>query len=233
MAFSALDARLALAASFVRPGAVLADVGTDHAYLPAFLLSEKRARYAYCTDIADSPLSVARNNLETLGLAEYASFLCTDGLAGLEDAGITDVTICGMGGDTIVHILSKAPFLCVPEVRLILGPMTHAERVRAFLDENGFRTVGEAYGEAAGHAYVTICAEYDGRTRLRSDAQRETGDPQDVVAGRDVFFSVIQRKYEAAKRRALARASAGLSSADERELICRVETILKEREKLS
>ena len=80
----------------------------------------------------------------------------TDGLAGLGEAGITDVAICGMGGELIARILSDAPFLKKEETRLILQPMTRPAAVRSYLAENGFVIDEERLCTAAGKAQINI-----------------------------------------------------------------------------
>ena len=138
------DERLCTAASFVRQGAVLADVGTDHALLPVFLCESGRIKKAYATDIAKGPLEAARRHIEESGLSGSVIPVLTDGLDGLENEGITDVTVCGMGGELIAAIIDRAPFLKRENVRLILQPMTRQADLRRYLAENGFSLDEEA-----------------------------------------------------------------------------------------
>ena len=79
-----LGARLAAAASFVRPGAVLADIGTDHAYLPARLLLDGTCRFAAASDLRPGPLENARRTAERYGVARRMTFLLGNGLEALD-----------------------------------------------------------------------------------------------------------------------------------------------------
>lgn len=175
MTFDSLDARLSCAASFVRAGAVLADVGTDHAYLPIALLSRGAIAFAYAADIADGPLATAREHLE--GCAAEDPTLCdrirlvlTDGLAGLDAVtpAPTDISICGMGGELIARILADAPFVKNPDIRLILQPMTMQPVLRRWLADNGFFVEHETLCTANGKLYSVLCCHFSGeKTVLR------------------------------------------------------------------
>ena len=103
---SAINARLLSAAELTRQDATFADIGTDHAYLPLFLLDEGRIKYAYCCDINEGPLDSARRNAEERGRLDKCEFILTDGAAVLSGKGITDYAICGMGGGDLHHHLS-------------------------------------------------------------------------------------------------------------------------------
>lgn len=167
--------RLAWAAKYCRQGAVFADIGTDHAYLPVFLLKEGRISRAHASDVAVGPLSRARETVAAHGLGERVTFHLTNGLWGLEDLGLTDIAICGMGGETVAEILRAAPFVQREGVRLILQPMTKAALLRRALGEMGFRIVEEAYVPEEGKLYAVLCAEYDGRRRVLTPLEAEIG----------------------------------------------------------
>ena len=103
------DSRLRAAAGFVRQGAVFADIGTDHAYLPVFLCREKRVCHAYACDIVEGPLKSAVAHIEESGFRDLITPVLTDGLTGLDDKGITDIAICGMGGELIADFSPALP----------------------------------------------------------------------------------------------------------------------------
>ena len=170
MTGSALNARLLSAAEFVRQNATFADIGTDHAYLPLFLLERGRIKYAYCCDINEGPLASARRNAEECGRLSDMDFILTDGAKVLVGKGITDYAICGMGGELIADIISAAPMMKKAGVRLILGPMTRPEAVRRVLFDLGFKILSEYFVTDAGKHYVTLLAEYTGESESYSEA---------------------------------------------------------------
>ena len=165
MSNTVLDARLGSAAELVRQGAVFADIGTDHAHLPIFLLKEGRIDRAVCADINPGPLASAEKNVAECGFSDRVELVLTDGAAALADKGITDYAICGMGGELIADIIAAAPRLFDPEVRLILQPMSRQELLRSALAERGFDILAERYSLADGKYYVCILAAYSGNVR--------------------------------------------------------------------
>ncbi len=204
---TALDDRLLSAAEFVRQGACFADIGTDHARLPVFLLSCGRVARAYASDIAEGPLASARQTVAESGVTGCA-VLQSDGAKRLAGLGITDYAICGMGGELIVDIIAGASHLFDPAVRLILQPMTKGHVVRAFLAERGFAVLGESHAVAAGRAYVCICAEYTGVPYRLSFAEEQVGrgllekKPKTpaAIAYISERLSSLRKEYEGALR---------------------------------
>ena len=168
-----LDPRLAAAASYVRPGSVLADVGTDHAYLPVSLLLEDVIRFAVVSDINEGPLERARLNAAKYGVTDRMRFVLTDGLEGLEPErdGVDDIAICGMGGELIARIVGGSDYTRKPGVRLILQPMSSPEELRSFLAESGYAILDERLCRAAGKIYACLSVEYDGIRREYTPAE--------------------------------------------------------------
>ena len=146
----ALNARLLSAAELTRQDATFADIGTDHAYLPLFLLDTGRIRYAYCSDINEGPLASAKRNAEERGRLSDTEFILTDGATVLAGKGITDYAICGMGGELIADIIDRAPHLKDSNVNLILQPMTKQEKLRTYLASSGFSVTNESYSYDGG-----------------------------------------------------------------------------------
>ena len=170
-----ISPRLLSAADFVRQDAILADIGTDHAYLPLFLLSEGKIRKAFCSDVNEGPLASAKVNAEAAGLLDRVEFTLADGADALSGKGITDYAICGMGGELISDIISRASDMRDPSVHLILQPMTRRGALAHFLYENGYEIIAEEYSKDAGKFYVTLLVSYSGECRSIDELEAEFG----------------------------------------------------------
>lgn len=155
-----IGGRLLSVAKFVRQGATFADIGTDHAYLPVFLLLSGTVRHAVCSDINEGPLENAKKTALEYGVVDRVTLTLADGACGIEKYAPTDVAICGMGGELIARIIDDAPYLRTRGVRLILQAMSRQEVLREYLNSNGFSVVGEDYAIEAGKSYSVIAAEY-------------------------------------------------------------------------
>ena len=165
-----LDPRLRLAADFVREGSRVADIGTDHAHLPIALVQEGRCPSAIASDIRQGPVDNARRNIEQAGLDGVISVRLGDGLHTVRSDEVEDILIAGMGGETIAAILDEAPWVQNARYRLILQPMTRAEKLRAYLFEKGFALHPEKTTRVGRHWYTVLCAEYTGQPTAASEA---------------------------------------------------------------
>ena len=219
-----LDARLSSAAKFVRQGAIFADIGTDHAHLPLFLLSEGRIERAVCSDINEGPLGSARQNAAAAGLSERIDFYLADGAQSLSGLGITDIAICGMGGELISDIIDRAPWLRTSFVRLILQPMTRVGELRSYLAAAGFSVTAEDYSSAQGKYYVTVVAEYTGERYTLTDTEVYLGMESVVAHKSAAYFGYLSSHALACRRRIEGRRAGG------RDTECD-EAILREIEK--
>ncbi len=224
---SALNARLLSAAELTRQGAVLADIGTDHAYLPLFLLSEGRISYAFATDVNKGPLASARANAEEYGLTEKMSFILTDGATALSGKGITDYTICGMGGELIADIVDRAPHLNDASINLILQPMSRQEKLRAYLLSHGFEIICESYSYDAGKYYVCLQATYTGKCREISEIEAHIGAKNAKIVNKDCQISYLETKIASMKRALDGKISAGKYNADEAKIIEEISEYIK------
>ncbi|MGN0478205.1 MAG: class I SAM-dependent methyltransferase [Hominenteromicrobium sp.] len=133
-----LGARLRMCADFVRPGARLADIGTDHGYIPIALLQSGKVPFAVASDINPGPLKSAEQHAAQYAAADRMRFVLCDGLHGVEPSEADDIVIAGMGGELILRIIGETPWLCTPEKHLVLQPMTTAAQLRTGLLERGF-----------------------------------------------------------------------------------------------
>ena len=126
--------RLRAVAARIPLGARVADIGTDHARLPVFLMQRGLVSSVLATDIHPEPLRRARRLLTRCGLEGVIPLVLTDGLSGLPLHDIDIVVIAGLGADTILDIWRKNP--PPAHVTGLLQPMSHAERLRAFFGES-------------------------------------------------------------------------------------------------
>ena len=168
-----LSERLWKIASFVPEGARVIDVGTDHAKLPVWLAETGRASFVFASDINAGPLEGACALIEKAGVRDRVALRLTDGLNGFcPDDGDT-VIIAGMGGETMVHILSEA--LWVRErCLLILEPQSRQNILRDWLYRNGFRVTRETLVEDAGRIYPILTVQ-GGSDRPYSEAELYIG----------------------------------------------------------
>ena len=157
-----LNKRLTLAAEMLGQVKSVADIGTDHAFLPIYLIKEGLAERVIACDIAEGPLSVAKANITKYGLADKIELRLANGLLGLEPNEVDAVTILGMGGETIADILTDSPWVKNPSVTLILQPMSCDDRLREYLLSEGFEIKSELGVESQGRFYTVMKVAFSG-----------------------------------------------------------------------
>ena len=160
-----LSKRLRMAAGLVRDGAVVADIGTDHAFLPAFLVASGKCPSAVATDLREGPLMNAAATVAMWHVADQVQLRLSDGLDALTPDDADDFVFAGMGGTLIAELLARAPWICDGAKRFIFQPMAHAELVRAFLLSQGFRIEREDACFDACRPYIAFSAVYDPQHR--------------------------------------------------------------------
>ena len=175
-----LTPRLRMAADLVPAGARLADVGTDHAYLPAALLLEGKLSFAIAADLRRGPLDRARATVREYGLAGKVAFRLCDGLTGIRPDEVDAVVIAGMGGETIAAILKDAPWTRERDLPLILQPMSSMPELRGWLQANGFYIAEERLvreGETLYTAFLVRAGEMPPLTPAELWSGRNSRDP--------------------------------------------------------
>ncbi|MBQ7801312.1 MAG: SAM-dependent methyltransferase [Oscillospiraceae bacterium] len=138
-----ISSRLLACAGFVAPGDRIADIGCDHGYLSIHLLTNGIATSAIAADVNEQPLRSAMGNAEKYGVRDKMTFFLSDGVRNIPRD--FDTLICaGMGADTMIHILTDAPWLKDKKYRLILQCQSKTHELRRYLSEEGWRVTEEA-----------------------------------------------------------------------------------------
>ncbi len=153
-----LSERLRTAAQYIERNSAVADIGTDHGYIPVFLALNNLARLIIAADLKIGPLARARASAEEYGVSNQIEFVQTDGLDGLEARGIDTIVIAGMGGETIAAILGKARWTKTARVRLVLQPQSKLSVLTDWLFNNGYEITDASLALSDGRIYTIILA---------------------------------------------------------------------------
>ncbi|TCV57693.1 tRNA (adenine(22)-N(1))-methyltransferase [Pseudomonas fluorescens] len=158
-----LSMRLERVAAHMPAGAHLADIGSDHAYLPVALLRRGVIATAVAGEVAWTPLRAAERTVGENGLEQRISVRLANGLAAIEpEDGITAISLCGMGGETIRDILDSGKARLNGHERLILQPNGGEQPLRLWLMENDYRILCEEVLRENRFYYEIIVAERAG-----------------------------------------------------------------------
>lgn len=163
-----LGNRLMTIALQIPPGHVVADVGTDHALLPIFLIKNKVCPKVIATDINLGPLTRAKNNIKAANLEKYIEIRLGPGLMPIKEQEVQIAVISGMGGDTIAKILKNSPEISCSLSSLILQPMTKVDVLRKELFDLGFVFLDEKVAKE-GEKYYQIIKVKKGKTIIPYD----------------------------------------------------------------
>lgn len=171
-----LDSRLSAAANLVRENTKFADIGTDHAYLPVFLIENGKINNAIAADLRKGPLENAKETVEAHNLTEKIELRLSDGLDNFSDGEVNEIAVAGMGGLLISQFVERTEWLKNGDIHLILQPMTHDEELRKTLFDNGFIIDNEVVAEDTDKLYIIISAYYYGDATAYTDL--------DLIVGR-------------------------------------------------
>lgn len=220
-----IDNRLELCAKMVSGLGTVCDVGTDHAYLPVYLIENKICKKAVASDINDGPLEYARQTLEKYNCVSEIEVVKSDGLENIDLSKISDVVIAGMGGETISEIL-KNEKRSLKGINFVFQPMTRAGFLRKWLYKNGFEIIREEAVVCERYTYTVINAVYTG-IKINIGLAAE-------IMGRINPETEAGKKYCENQHRKIMNIATGLSNAGKpeeseyyKEIAKRLETIMK------
>lgn len=208
-----LNNRLLAVASFIEKGSFVADIGTDHAYLPIWLLLNSIVSKVIASDNKAGPLNKAKQNIESYGLSGKIKLINTDGLCGIETFSPDTVVIAGMGGELIRDIIKKSPFVIRDHVKLILQPMTRAHVLRRYLYDNCFNITGEKLA-CDDRIYEIICSEYDGAKQIYSRVELLVGK-KNIEERAELLCRHIDRHLDVLKHKTEGYKRASLDASDD------------------
>jgi len=184
--------RLERVAANVPAGARLADIGSDHAYLPVALVRRGAITAAVAGEVATTPFHAAQRTVRDNGLEQQVTVRLADGLAAVEPHdGITAISLCGMGGETIRDILESGKVHLSGQERLILQPNGGEQPLRQWLMDNGYSILSEELLQENRFYYEIIVAERTGPV-LYSAEELYFG-PLQMQARSPVFIAKWQR----------------------------------------
>ena len=166
--------RLEAIGKLVPQGCVLADIGTDHAYLPVWLLEQGKIASAIAGDIAEGPCLAAKNTVSMHGMKGKVEVRLGSGLKVLQAGEADCIAIAGMGASTMIEILEADMPLAVEAKRLVLQPMAGAASLRKWLIQNGWCIVAEDLVDDGRHLYEIMAVER-GESEAFSNAVLEIG----------------------------------------------------------
>ncbi len=172
-----LSDRLKAVAALVKDGERIADIGTDHGYLPVYLCRRGKIKGAIACDINEKPLSSCKAKVEQEALCDVIDVRLSDGLESISPEEYDCVIIAGMGGELIADILSRES--AVKEKHIVLNPMTHPEIARKYLYDNGFEIDNDIVVRDGRHYYSVLDAHYTGKVEPKTRVDYFLGNIKD------------------------------------------------------
>lgn len=152
-----LSPRLKAVVDYINHGAFVADIGTDHGYVPVYLAQAGIASSIIASDISAGSLEAARRSAEIYGLTDAVKFIVAPGLSGIGQLDADTIVIAGMGGETISGILRDALWTKHQGIKLILQPQSKIDVLFKFLYDEGYKIIETKYVREKRKKYVVIC----------------------------------------------------------------------------
>lgn len=156
-----MSSRLHRVADMITPGMTVADIGTDHGYIPIYQVLTGRTGQAYACDVVEGPLGRARDNVKLYHVEDRVDIMLSDGLEVFKSEEVKlpeSIVIAGMGGCLICRILDNGMSVARKAKELVLSPHSEWYEVRSYLMSNGFSIIDEDMVKEDGKFYVIIKA---------------------------------------------------------------------------
>ncbi len=200
-----LNPRLAKIAELLPPCNCIADIGTDHAYIPIYTILNGKAKCAIASDINRGPVMRAKANAQHYGVSDKLSLRLGGGLETLEPNEADVIVIAGMGGILISDILENSKTVAGSASYLILQPMTAAKELREYLCLRNFTIEAEVLTAEDEKIYNILCVKVGGKTEYSE---------KELILGRglDKTAPDLYSKYFAGIQKKLKTRLAGLKS---------------------
>ncbi|HYE12596.1 MAG TPA: class I SAM-dependent methyltransferase [Patescibacteria group bacterium] len=177
-----LTPRLQAIADSINQYEILADIGTDHAYLPIYLMLNEKIKKAIATDINKGPIDIAQERIRKYKLEDKIETRQGSGLTVLEPQEADAIVIAGMGGMLIADIIEQSKDVAVAAKVLVMQPMLDSGKLRTYLMQNGFEIFEEELAKEDKKVYEIIWARY-------------TGKSVEVTSMMDIGPIIIEKKH--------------------------------------
>lgn len=195
-----ISKRLTAVSGLITPGFRLADVGTDHGYIPIKLVLSGQIPSSIAMDVNQGPLERAKNHIREYGLEDQICTRLSDGLERLKPGEADSILIAGMGGMLTVRILKNGKAVLEQIKELILQPQSDIREVRLFLQEEGFRITEEDMVEEDGKFYPMMRAVPDQEMKKTLSEQQLLYGPRLLDAGHPVLQRYLQYEQKLLER---------------------------------
>ncbi len=211
---SFMTPRLMAVANMVNNSNIVADIGTDHGYVPVYLVLNNMTKNALAMDINEGPLKRADENIKKFHLSDRIKTRLSDGLTGLDDNEVDTVIIAGMGGILINNIIDKDKERLSSVKKYILQPMTAIEETRKYLEKNDFKIVDEALAKEGEKIYTLISA-VPGKMKIAKEINYYIGEH--LIKNRDkILPEYIKGKIYEYEKAVLSMENAQSSEIEEK-----------------
>ena len=207
-----LSKRLQAVADMVTKGNIVADIGTDHGYVPIYLVNNNIAPTAFALDINQGPLSRAKENIKREGLEKKINTVLSDGMDKLSPNMVDTAIIAGMGGELIVHILKTSKINNTLK-EIILSPHRDIEQVRRYIIDSGWHIIDENMVVDGGKYYTVLKAVHGFEEKPYSAVEYEYGRKllEDRHPVLEKYLKSQRKKFEKVKSVMEENHSSGLA----------------------